>query len=73
MRRPAGASPRRKRTHDHFRVRQAMQTDARGHFGHLKCVAPAGDALSSENASPNAMRRSGHFIREAFFLLLLPF
>jgi hypothetical protein len=40
MRRAAGANPRRKRTHDHFPVRQATQTDARGQFGRPKCAAP---------------------------------
>jgi hypothetical protein len=40
MRRAAGANPRRKRTHDHFPVRQATQTDARGQFERLKCVVP---------------------------------
>jgi hypothetical protein len=40
MRRPAGANLRRKRTHDHFRVRQATQTDIREYFGCPECVAP---------------------------------
>jgi hypothetical protein len=33
-------TPRRKRTHDHFRVSEATQTDKRGQFGRPKYVAP---------------------------------
>jgi hypothetical protein len=69
MRRPAGASPRRKRTRDHFRVRLATQTDARGHFGCPKCVAPLempSASFARRSASRWTRSTSSFFLAHSF-------